>query len=293
MTPRLGTTPPTPPAPGTPFAARLRWRHDWYWRHRGLSLHDWITCRHTYLTQDDPLTRWRCCPRFQRRLSNKWNSREFARKLGIPVPRLYWSGTHLDAIPFDQLPPRYAVRSAIGYSRRAVLVMSHGRNLLVDRPCDPPGIRDAMRPHVRRLPRRRVLVEEFIAPEPGTEAALPREYKFFVFGGHVGVVNVIERTTPPTAATFGPAWDRLPPIDAVLAEPAVPPPKPACFEEMLAAAATFGSAVGAFVRVDLYAGARGPVFGETTGTPSEGRFFTEFANRHLTALWDRHCPGQP
>ena len=274
------------------FSTRVQRRYDLFWRKPRFSLHTRGLCQRTYLSREDPLEKWHCCPFWQRKLSNKWNSREFAQKLGCAVPELYWSGSDVDEIPFGRLPDQFVVRSAVGHSRQAVLVLDHGRNLFNGERYDPARIREAMRMHVRGLPRGRLLVEEFIVPERGAPSALPRDYKFHVFGDQMGSIAVIERGTRVTTSIFDDAWNPLPKVCRADAAPDVVPPRPACFDEMRAMATTLGTAFGSYVRVDLYAGPRGALFGEFAATPNKGRGFTAFGDRRLGDFWARTYPDR-
>jgi len=275
-----------------PFSTRVQRRHELFWRRRWLTLHPKAICQLTYRSRDDALEKWHCCRLWQRKLANKWNSREFAQKLGCAVPELYWSGWSPTEIPYERLPDRFVIREVSGHSRRAVLVLDRGRNLLDGEPYDPARIAATMRPHLRGWPRRRLLVEEFIPPEPGVSTALPRDYQFYVFGDRIGAISAIERGHRPKSATvlFDEDWNPLPPLrrTAVILE--VLPSRPACLDEMRTTAMTIGKAYGSFVRVDVYAGPRGALFGELTGTPAEGRGFTEFADRRLGELWELTYP---
>ena len=62
---------------------------------------------------------------------------------------------------------------------------------------------------------------------------------------------------------------------------------PRCADEMCAAARRLGAAYGTFVRIDLYAGSRGCVFGEFTPTPRLGRGYTDDAEEYLGDCWQR------
>jgi hypothetical protein len=280
----------TPVADPRLFSERVKWRHHVYWRRRWLTLHPKVVCQLTYRTRDDSFEKWHCCRLWQRNLTNKWNSREFAQKLGCPVPELYWVGTRLDQIPFDRLPDRYVMRAVVGTDRKAVLVLDRGTNLLNGKRYDREMIRNAMHPHVGRVPARRLLIEEFIPAEAAVRAMLPRDYKLYMFAGHVGAILVIERRPEAFYLAVDEAWRPIPLLDhgAPIEEP---PEPPACLDQMIAIAQSLGRAYGSFVRVDVYAGPNGAVFGELTGTPAEGRGFSEFADRYLRDLWDTHCPG--
>jgi hypothetical protein len=274
----------------TRFSGRVQARHWAYWRRNWFTPHQKEFCYLSYRTRDQDLEAWKCCPLWLRKLANKWNSREFAIKHGIEVPELYWSGTDTDRMPLADLPDRYVIRAVAGFSRRAVLVFDHGRNLLDGERCDARRIRDMFRPHAGGFPQRRVLVEEFIPPDEGARSELPRDYKVYVFGTHVAAIQVIERRPEPHVMAFDQDWNPLPPIRKRPNILEVPPARPACLPELLGMARTLGNACGTFIRVDAYVTPHRAVFGELTPTPSEGKGYTSFADEYFGDYWQRLCP---
>ncbi len=114
------------------FIARLRQRKIRWWTEEHPGVHGPSAC-HALLHWDDPDERWKCCPFWQRKLSNKWNGREFARRCGARVPELYWSGRDVEAVPFETLPRHYVVRSTSGSRAKNVLLMAGEKNLLDER----------------------------------------------------------------------------------------------------------------------------------------------------------------
>ena len=272
------------------FSSRVQRRYQLFWRKRRFSLHTRGFCQRTYLSRQDALDTWHCCAFWQRKLSNKWNSREFAQMLGCSVPELYWSGTKLTEIPFDRLPDQFVIRSVVGHSRQAVLVLDRGRDLLKGQRYDPARIIEVMRPRMRTFPPGRLLVEAFVAPEPGVPTSLPRDYKFYVFGDRIAVIQVFERGEKVTTSTFDDSWNPLPHLHRIDISPKVEPLPPACIDELRAVARTLGKAFGSFVRVDMYAGAQGALFGEFAATPSKGQAFTAFADQYLGELWAATYP---
>jgi hypothetical protein len=111
----------------------------------------------------------------------------------------------------------------------------------------------------------RILVEPLIA-EPDHLL----DYKFYVFGGRVALVQVdLGRHTGHSRAFYDRDWQRrqatyiYPPHAGAV-------PKPPHLEEMIRAAETIGAG-WSFVRVDLYDLESGPRFGEVTFYPEGGR----------------------
>ena len=54
---------------------------------------------------------------------------------------------------------------------------------------------------------------------------------------------------------------------------------------MLRQVKMLGKKLGCFMRIDMYATDKGPVFGEFTPTPEGGHGFTEWADRYLATYW--------
>jgi hypothetical protein len=268
------------------FSDRIQCRYKRFWKTRRFGFHGKGRCLLTYLSRTDPIEKWHCCDLWQRKLSNKWNSREFALMHGFRVPDLYWSGSDPGRIPFDSLPEHYVVRPVVGHSRRGVYVMANGVNLLDGQTYTPDQLSVAIRRGLRPLTRRRVLVEEFIRSESG-DYSLPDEYKFYAFRSQLAGVLYIRRAEPARSLYFTENWERLPALHPAYPWPETEPlpEPPRCFEELRSCAAALGRAYETFVRVDLYASDRGCIFGEFTATPAKGLGFTDFCNERFERYW--------
>ena len=278
----------------TPFGERIQERNRVFWQTDHPDMHDAGTCRNELLTRDHPLSAWHCCPLWQRKLSNKWNAREFASKLGCRVPDLYWHGRNVAALDVAALPSHYVIRPTIGHSTGGVFVMADGRNLLDGRTYSPDKLKRHLAQTVAGDPRVSLLVEEFMKSEDG-RYRLPTDYKLLMFGDKVGAVGVIRRRSrkevkmrfypenwepfsePITLATVRKGLDDL-------TEP------PACLAEIIEDAKRLSRAYGTFIRLDFYATAKGSVFGEFSPTPDRGKNISAFGSRYLLELWDEAYP---
>jgi hypothetical protein len=108
---------------------------------------------------------------------------------------------------------------------------------------------------------RGLLVEPFI----GEGATQPIDYKFYVFGGRVEYVQVhLGRGSRHRWIVLDRAWRRL----SASSEDA-DPARPRALTQMVAGAEILGQGF-TFVRVDLYDGVSGPLFGEMTFYPGSG-----------------------
>lgn len=277
--------------PLTAFGEKIQQRNYRLWTEPHLGRHDGDTCRNELLMRTDSLEAWHCCPLWQRKLSNKWNSREFASKLGIRVPDLYWHGRDLRELDFRNLPSHYVVRSAIGHSSKGVFVMAEGVNLLDTKAYSEAELKKVLARVVEENPATLLLVEEFVKTESG-QYQLPVEYKVHTFNDHIAGIYVVRRKTVKQAKhrfytaewkPFSEVMMRTHPLDDL-----TNPPK--CLEEMLAFARTLGKAYGAFVRIDFYATDKGCVFSEFTPTPTLGRGYTPYASQYFLKLWQETYP---
>ncbi len=66
------------------FAKRIKKRHNAFWRDTNAEI-----VRNTIMNAGDPIEKWKDVKNWQRRLSNKYNSREFAHMHNCKLPELY------------------------------------------------------------------------------------------------------------------------------------------------------------------------------------------------------------
>ncbi len=274
------------PAVNSEFGRRIKHRHSVFWDSaEGKEL------RRTPMNPNIPLAEWQQVAHWQRRLSNKYNSREFAKKHGCRVPELYWYGTDTSQINFGALPAQYVIRPTIGHSCQSVFLMDGTKNLLDAKDYSPQDITSVMDKVTADNPGLEFLIEEFVRTETG-EYSVPDDYKFYMFNGQLAFVQVINRFSYHDGSTsfYDGEWKRIENVNSIYAQ-APPQPKPQSFDEMLAGATKLSKAYGIFVRIDFYATDKGAVFGEFTPTPGLGAAFTPFGDKLLTGYWDKHCTG--
>ena len=235
-----------------------------------------------------PLARWRCCDAWQRCLSNKWNSREFAVMHGVAVPELVWCGRDLARFPVDGMPSRVAVRRAWGAGSAQTHLLVDGRELLDNRACTPQQLYSSLRCQYGRWSVHPLLVEEYLE-----DRELPRatQFNFYCFSGFIGLVEHVVhagRTSQRTA--YCPAWNLFPEGVYSKRPPGEPIPRPVEMDEMLGVASRLAAAYGTFVRVDLYQSSKGIYFGEFSSTPFNGTHIQPWADHLLGQMWQEHCP---
>jgi len=268
------------------FPARIRARHKTFWsdpmaeKIRNEKMHE------TY-----PLERWMDVPHWQRKLSNKFNAREFAKMNGCLVPDLYWKGADIDSIDFSALPSHYVIRPTIGHSSNLVYLMEHDLNLFDNKNYTPEEIKSNLKKAIQDLPDLEFLFEEFLQTEKG-EYKVPNDYKFLCFRGEIASIVVIDRISPKVGFShfYDEQWRKMKKLHFLYPGKEEQEP-PLCFNEMLAQAKALSKSYGIFIRLDFYATNKGPVFGEFTPTPALGKNFTPYGKKLLLKYWDKYCPG--
>ena len=133
---------------------------------------------------------------------------------------------------------------------------------------------------------RGILVE----PHVGDSDRLPVDYKFYVFGGRVAIVQIhLDRNGRHRWVVVDRNWRRRSRDDD-----APLPPRPAPLQAMIEAAETLGRGFD-FVRVDLYDVGGQPRFGEMTFYPGSGldRFDPVALDLELGALWAAQTSPRP
>ncbi|HEX8013248.1 MAG TPA: ATP-grasp fold amidoligase family protein [Casimicrobiaceae bacterium] len=203
--------------------------------------------------------------------ADKLRVRDYIRRVApaLRLPRLYGWWDRAEALPFDELPSALVLKANHG----------SGWNLLVE---DKTRVSRAAlvklakkwlrsdftivgREWAYRDVRRAVYAEELLRAEGG---ALPPDYKLFVFGGRVRIVQVdCDRFTRHTQVLYDEHWNRI--EGTVAALPGPPAPRPVSLSTMIEAAERLSAGVD-FVRVDFYEIDGNPYFGELTSSPNKG-----------------------
>jgi len=223
-------------------------------------------------------------------LSDKYAVREYVRDAvgGAVLPRLYWTTTAPEDIPFDALPDTFVVKASHG---------SHWVRVVLDKAeVDRDELIGTCRSwlgenyyfHFREPMYRpiepRVLIEELISDGTGPT---PTDYKCFVFDGTVRMIQVVQGyLTGARMSFYDPSWHKLPVASARYQPLERDAPPPAHLDELIACAETLARPLD-FLRVDMYDSGTQVYFGETAVTPGAGRFYFdsyEF-DRYLGGLW--------
>jgi hypothetical protein len=251
--------------------------------------------RHRTMIAAQPMSRWRRGEHWQRRLIHKLNGREFAQKLGCQVPDLYWQRRRLNLADLAMLPGKYVLKPTRGTSAKGAYLMHGSTEMFSGQSYNCEELYKELLASRGRFSTNILLAEEFVQDEQPSRI-LPLEYRVHVFSGKVAAIQVVHRAHFESGESrhrfYTPDWELFDDLISTrfpLSE-VIQPPR--CLPDMLMAASKLGKPWGTYVRVDMYAGTRGAVFGEYSSTPSNGNFFTPFADEYLGALWQHECPDQ-
>lgn len=269
------------------FSKRIKKRHKEFWGQP-----DAEKIRNIIMNCNDPLEQWKDVKNWQRKLSNKYNSREFAKMHNCKVPGLYWKGRNINQVDVKSLPDQYVIRPTIGHSCNLVFLMNNGINLFDQKPHSWNDIKIILHDALNNNPHLEFLVEEFIRDE-NSQYAVPDDFKVYSFNGEVACIGVINRISYKKGfqSFYNTDWVMLKNVNSIFADAPYQPP-PVCLPEIIEQAITLSKTYELFVRIDFYATDKGAVFGEFTPTPGLGNGFTPFANKLLTSYWDKYCNGK-
>jgi len=244
------------------------------------------------LHSSTPMEEWQNLNNWQRRLENKFNAKEFAKKLGCRVAILYWHGGKEEFLKFDlySLPENFIVKPIMDHSSRNVFIMRSGVNLLNHMSLTLEELKIEILKLYEAQPDLELLIEEFIPNEDGNYA-IPIDYKFFMFNGHLSFIQVIHRSKTQKKMSFYDVNWNMYRKNLSKFNTGTDNPPPLHLNEMIAQAKKLSKIYQIFVRIDFYDSPKGVVFGEFTPTPRGGQGFTRYGSRILIKAWDKYCPN--
>jgi hypothetical protein len=268
------------------FGTRIKWRRKVF-----LEMPDSEYVTNTIMEQSSPMEKWKDVENWQRKLNNKYNSGEFAKKHDCKVAGLYWKGKDVNTINFENLPNQYVIRPTIGHSSRGVFLMNNSINLMDGKTYVKEDVKEALAAALDKNKNLEFLVEEFLRTESG-EYKIPDDYKFYMFNGEVATIQVINRVGPSKGFTryYNENWQVMKNVTVYYPKGAYQPP-PKCLAEMIQKTKELSKSYEIFVRIDFYATDNGAVFGEFTPLPSAGNYYTPAGDKFLADYWDRFCKG--
>ncbi len=231
---------------------------------------------------------------WQKKLSPKLAGREYVEGLGIKVPDLYWQGDRIADIPeFDKLPPNFVLKPEKGWSSNNVYCMRNGVDILTHKPHTRTSVVDQlMDDEFVANNRPKLMIEELLEPEEKqAEDGLPRDFKFYCFGGRIAMIHVALRKSEvkkdknkhqyytPNFKVINQRIMKNRPQETI------PVDKPDCWDEMVQSVQKIGESLGIYMRIDMFPTKKGAVFGEFTPTPHGGNGYSEFADQYLGSFW--------
>jgi hypothetical protein len=225
--------------------------------------------------------------------TNKLLMRQYVRSIGLRLPNLYAAVSDVTEIDFTELPDRIVLKPHSSWNSGGVMLIDKDRDLLSGIPVPRSELPELCRRKIATADLvdapAQIMVEEFVS-DYDPRFSVPRDFKVYVAGGRAWVIRVIDRNGPKASRThsfYSRDWARIrdPFQTNYLPGPTIP--KPPLLHDLILAAERMAVDLGAFLRLDFYLTADGPVFGEITWNPSGGTGFTEYSARYLSDLMDR------
>jgi hypothetical protein len=232
-------------------------------------------------------------------VSSKRTMRRYIAAMGIRLPRLYYDAACFDEIDFGSLPDRVVIKPDGGWDSDAVMLFDGNRELLSGKAVSQDQRAAFCRETLNKArfvkPDSRLLVEEFVK-DCDERFAIPRDFKVYVAGGHAHVVQVIDRN--PTkeqrnSSFYTPHWARIEDRFQTYYKSGPDVVKPGALPAVIDNAERIAKNIGAFLRLDFYVDAEGPVFGEFTSHPFAGLNYTPYGERYLIDLMHRFPDSIP
>ena len=203
--------------------------------------------------------------------SDKLRVREYVQRVApfVALPALYWWSDRADALDLAALPESFVLKPNHGSGWLRVVddrtAVQRDELVRLAREWLASDFTIVGREWAYRDIRRAVYAEELLR---GADGGLPADYKLFVFGGKVRLIQVDrDRFARHTQVLYDEQWNAI--DGTVRAAQGLPLPAPASLAAMLAAAEALSASVD-FVRVDLYDIDGRPYFGEFTHYPNKG-----------------------
>jgi hypothetical protein len=221
-------------------------------------------------------------------LQDKYALRDYVKeKIGEDLlPKLYWVTKSPTDIPFEDLPDKFVVKATHGCGWVCLVPDKArvNRRELVDT-CTSwlnGNYYYANREWAYKHIEPRIIVEQFLSDGTGL---VPRDYKIYLFGGRVHVINVEEgRFVDLRLARYGRSWNRIK-VGSRYKNFEGEVARPKHLDEMIEYAEILADGLD-FIRVDLYDTEDQAYFGEITVYPSAGiGIFPREFDLYLGGLW--------
>jgi TupA-like ATPgrasp len=226
-------------------------------------------------------------------VSSKTDGAAYMQSLGYSVPKVYGIYPSLDQIPkFEDLPRNVVLKPTDGWSGAGVFLLRDGVDVFSKQRLSRDALIQVAKSYsgAGRSGINGPWIAEELLDNFDRRRGKAYDHKFYCFGPKVVAIHIINRKSRRLHENEH--WARDPdwrPLPIRLRwgwypEP-LPLPRPPFLNEMLKMASDAGGRLNAFLRIDMYATSRGPVFGEFTGYPNGGNGYTPRANAWLGSHW--------
>lgn len=233
------------------------------------------------------------CPLKIRHFASKTLTQDFAREIGVKVPKTYATIRTIAEFDAFDFPERYVLKPDFGSG--IYLFLMHGEiNLFDGFTYTHDEIRARVAQHLAESSHAEFVVEEFITQQgvDPSRPIIPLDYKIHSFGGRARFIQAIDKNTISRDALhqrqnwLSRDWTQTPFPIRFPEPPNDPVNPPECYEELLRVADDIAARLGDYVRVDLYASDEGPMLGEVTSFTNAGKGFSEYGNMILGQTWE-------
>lgn len=225
-------------------------------------------------------------------------------QLGLPLPRQMTQAARIEELDWANLPEQVVIKPENGASSDGVIVAQGGIDHIAQAPIKPDLKTYACALYDRSFDKPQpVFAEQMlrdVAADQDPAVIIPRDFKVFAAGGHVGLVRVHDRNAPdgrrslacydrsgrrvPASLKGWPVLQGAPDDDMMPADTTAQ--TPAGWDALIAMAEYLSQKQPWLLRLDFYLTPQGPVFGEFTTYPNAGLNLTPFARRTLLQLWE-------
>ena len=219
----------------------------------------------------------------------------WARSLGVRVPERLALCDRVADVPWDTLPDRFVLKPNKGKSSTGVFLLERLSDGWLNRGSGRPlSTAELVREYEQLVATGTVsegLTIEELVSDPRFPGLPPIDYKVYSFYGTVGIIKVKAHSITEAGRVsrwrqFDAEWrDIGNAFHHYVTDASIPPPVHR--DEVLQMARTVSAAIPrAFVRVDVFDTADGPVFGEVTPMPGDETIVTPKIDRMLGELWE-------
>ena len=217
----------------------------------------------------------------------------WAKQQGLKTQKVVWGGGDVSTIPeLDQLPRRLLIRD-INSSDSSQIFVENGIDIFDDSEWTKSRIEKFVkRSNSSNSYPEKWVIEELPRPDPFDEnEKIPVEWRFYCFGDEIALIHSISYRTDEAKSgeihhyfssdlrQFQRKISKSNPV------PSDPLFFPNCFVEMVNKVQQIGKKLNSFMRIDMRAGEKGPVFSKFTPLPEDVSDLSIWADQYLATFW--------